>query len=301
MNDTPSTVYVIIPNYNTVSHLCRCLDSLRTQQGVRLEIFVVDNASSDGSAERVRSDYGEVHLLVSPYNGGFAYAVNMALRQILELGHDGPSYVLLLNPDTEVPPQALQRLLDFIQAHPEAGAVGPKLLLGNGQLDLACRRSFPSAEIAFYRLSGLSLLFPQSRRFGRYNLTYLDPDETADVDSLCGAFMLVPLPVVEQVGLLDESFFMYGEDLDWAYRIKQHGYKIYYFPQVEVLHWKRVASSKRPWASLRHFYQAMRLFYRKHYAPHSPRLVNLLIETGISLRQGLALAGNFFRRRHVSR
>lgn len=296
------TVHVVIPNYNTVSYLCRCLDSLRAQQtAAELEIYVVDNASSDGSAERVRQDYPKVHLQTSTHNGGFAYAANMALRPIREQLRQRPSdYVLLLNPDTELPPDTLQRMLDFMELHPKAGAAGPKLVMGTGQMDMACRRSFPTPKVALYRLSGLSFLFPRSRRFGRYNLTYLDPDETTEVDSLCGAFMLVRGEVLTQVGLLDEAFFMYGEDLDWAYRIKALGWQVWFYPQVEVRHWKRAASRKRPTASLRDWYQAMRIFHRKHYAAHYPKPVNLLIEAGITLREGLALAVNLLRKKEAA-
>jgi N-acetylglucosaminyl-diphospho-decaprenol L-rhamnosyltransferase len=298
-------VRIIIPNYNTADYLCRCLDSLRAQTGgLPLEIYVVDNASTDDSVARVQGGYPEVHLISSDRNGGFPYAVNLALRRILPDASTGPiaagsrvpCYVLLLNSDTELPPAALAEMVAFMGAHPEAGAAGPKLIMGDGQMDLASRRSFPTPEVAFYRLFGLARLFPRSRRFGRYNLTYLDPDETAEVDSVAGAFMLVRGQVAEQVGLLDETFFMYGEDLDWAYRIKALGWKIYYYPQVQVRHWKRAASRKRPEASQRAFYEAMRIFHRKYYAPRYPWLVNRLIELGITLREGLTLAVGALRR-----
>ena len=297
-------VYVIIPNYNAADYLVRCLDSLRAQRdGPPLEVYVVDNASADDSVERVRRGYPEVHLLTSERNGGFAWAVNRALRSILD-GRPEPSapyYVLLLNPDTELPPEALKTMLAFMEAHPEAGAAGPKLVLGDGQMDLACRRSFPTAGVAFCRLFGLSRLFPRSRIFGRYNLTYLDPDRISEVDALSGAFMLVRGQAVEEVGLLDEAFFLYGEDLDWAYRIKARGWKVYYVPLVEVRHWKRASSRTRARESLHDFYQAMRIFHRKHLASRYPRPVNFLIEVGISLREGLALLSLALARKGGSR
>jgi N-acetylglucosaminyl-diphospho-decaprenol L-rhamnosyltransferase len=291
-------VHIVIPSHSTAQLLCQCLDSLRAQEGgLTREIYVVDNASTDDSVERVRKGYPEVHLLASEYNGGFAYAVNLALRRILAERQDQahPYYVLLLNTDTELPPTALARMVDFMEEHPQAGAAGPRLVMGDGRLDRACRRSFPSPRVAFYRLSGLDRVFPRSRRFGQYNLTYLDERQTTEVDSVCGAFMLVRGQVVETVGLLDEAYFMYGEDLDWAYRIKEQGWKIYYHPQVEVRHWKRASSRQRPWASLRHFYQAMRIFHGKYYAPRYPWVVNQLIRLGISLHQGIATVGNLFR------
>ncbi len=292
-----SVIHIIIPNYNTVDYLVRCLDSLRAQRGAPpLQVHVADNASSDDSVARVRRDYPEVHLYTSDHNGGFAYGVNLALRPLLAQGLTDSDYVLLLNSDTELPPEALAGMVAFMEAHPEAGAAGPRLIMGDGQMDLACRRSFPSPAVAFYRLFGLARIFPRSRRFGRYNLTYLDPAETVEVDAVSGACMLVRGQVVGQVGLLDEAFFFYGEDLDWAYRIKALGWKIYYCPQVQVRHWKRAASRKQPRASRRAFYQAMRIFHRKHYAPHCSWLTNRLIELGITLREGLALAAGAFRR-----
>ena len=293
---------MIIPNYNTAEHLVRCLDSLRAQRGAPpLRVHVVDNASSDDSVERVRQGYPEVRLYTSAYNGGFAYGVNLALRPLLAGGLTDSDYVLLLNSDTELPPEALAGLVSFMESHPEAGAVGPKLVMGDGRMDLACRRSFPTPEVAFYRLCGLSYLFPRSPRFGRYNLTYLDPDQTAEVDALSGAFMLVRASAAARVGPLDEAFFFYGEDLDWAYRIKALGYKVYYYPGVQVRHWKRAASRKQPRQSLRHFYQAMRIFHRKHLAPRYPWAVNRLIELGISLREGLALLVQTFQRQEDRR
>ncbi len=297
MERMSTTVDVVIPNYNTADLLCRCLDSLQAQQGdLALTVYVVDNASDDDSVQRVRQGYPEVHLIVSPHNGGFAYAANLAFRRILEARREHPFLVLLLNPDTELPPTALERLGEFFQEHPEAGVVSPKLVLGDGRLDPACRRSFPTPEVAFYRLSGLAFLFPHSRRFGRYNLTYLDPDQTTPVEAVSGAFMLVRGEVLEQVGLLDEAFFMYGEDLDWCYRILQAGWAIYYHPAVSVRHWKRAASSKRPRASLRAFYEAMRIFHRKHFASRYPAPVNWLVELGIGLRERLALVAQGVRR-----
>jgi GT2 family glycosyltransferase len=293
------TVYVAIPSYNTADYLCRCLDSLRVQQGgPPLEVYVVDNASRDDTVERVRRGYPEVHLLVSERNGGFACAVNVALHavQASRAGRTDPYAVLLLNSDTELSPTTLAQMAAFMAAHPEAGAAGPQLLLADGQMDLAARRSFPTPEVAFYRLFGLAHLFPRSRRFGRYNLTYLDPEETAEVDAVSGAFMLVRGEVVEAVGPLDEDFFFYGEDLDWAFRIKALGWKIYYHPAVKVRHWKRASSRLRAQASLRDFYQAMRIFHRKHFAPHYPWWVSAVIELGISMREGLALLPYLFRR-----
>jgi GT2 family glycosyltransferase len=214
---------------------------------------------------------------------------------ILHHPPSSPDYVLLLNPDTVVPPGALDSLVGYLEAHPAVGAAGPKLLLGDGTLDLACRRSFPTPEIAFYRMVGLSRLFPRSPRFGRYNMTFLDPDVETAVDALVGACMLVRGSVVREVGPLDETYFMYGEDLDWAFRIKQYGWQIMYVPRVTVHHYKRAASSQRPFRSIHHFYDAMRVFHRKHYAATTPAPLNLLIEVGITLKEVWGLGSNFLR------
>jgi hypothetical protein len=186
---------------------------------------------------------------------------------------------------------------------PEAGAMGPKLVRGSGKLDLACRRSFPTPEVSFYRMLGSSKFFPKSRRFARYNLTFLDPDTLYEVDSVCGAFMLVRGEALAQVGYLDEKFFMYGEDLDWALRIKNQGWKVYYNPATTVLHLKGESSKQRSVGAILNFYQAMQIFYDKHYAKKTFFLLNWIIYLGIWGKAGLALAINYFRpkeRRRVS-
>jgi GT2 family glycosyltransferase len=203
--------------------------------------------------------------------------------------------VLLLNPDTVTPPGSLDALVAYMEAHPDVGCCGPKLLLADGTLDLACRRAFPTPEVSLYRMLGLAKLFPRSPRFARYNMTYLDEDVETEVDSVVGACMLVRAGVVREVGPLDETFFMYGEDIDWAYRIKQFGWRIMYVPRVTVHHYKRAASSQRPFASIRAFYDAMRVFYRKHYAATTPAPVNLLIEAGITLKEYQGLGSNLLR------
>jgi len=295
---------IIIVNYNTRELLGDCLNSiLASHASFTYQVCVVDNNSPDDSARMVREAFPQVHLIESQVNGGYAYANNVGLRAMgfdasRSSNADYPRYALLLNPDTILPPSALQEMLAFMDAHPEAGAAGPRLVLPNGQLDRACRRSFPTPEVALYRLTGLSLLFPRSRRFGRYNLGYLDPAETTEVDSVVGAFMMVRGQVVRQVGLLDENFFMYGEDLDWAYRIKQAGWKIYYNADVTVLHYKEAASkgdhtirSKTRYE----FYRAMYLFYHKHYAATTPFWLHGLVLLGLVLRGGLALLSEGFK------
>lgn len=299
---------IVIVNFNTRDLLADCLRSIRASEGeFRFRVCVVDNNSTDGSAEMVSASFPEVHLIASEINGGFAYANNLGMRAHrfrhvdaeagggVESSDALPRYVLLLNPDTVLPPNALRDMLAFVDARPEIGVAGPKLVRRDGSLDLACRRSFPSPLVSFYRFSGLSKLFPQSPRFGRYNLTYLAPDEVTEVDSVVGAFMLVRREAIRQAGLLDERFFMYGEDLDWAYRIKQAGWKVFYYPRVQVLHYKGESSKQRSTAATEEFYRAMKLFHAKHYRDQSFFLANWLIEGSISLLLGWAMLRNALR------
>lgn len=279
---------IVIVNYNTKNLLRDCLNSIYNSSGpFQFKVVVVDNASPDNSAQMVEAEFPQVSLVSSQINGGFAYANNLGLRQA-GFNADGspqphaPRYALLLNPDTVLPPTGLAEMITFMDAHPEAGAVGPKLVLPDGHLDLACRRAFPTPEVSFYRMVGLSKLFPHHRLFGRYNMTFADPDELIEVDSVVGAFMLVRREAIAQAGLLDETYFMYGEDLDWAYHIKADGWKIYYNPAVTVTHVKRAASRHSPKAQME-FYRAMDIFYRKFYAKSTPFWLHSLVITGINL------------------
>ena len=285
MDRTP-ILSVVIVNYNTRDLLQACLKSIEmSEDAPSLELFVVDNASSDGSPTMVSEQYRWVHLISCDDNRGYAYANNLALKRCRG------KYWLLLNPDTVLPPRALRDMVDFLDSHPEAGVAGPKLIRQNGSLDLACRRSFPSPEVSFYRMLGLSKLFPKSRRFGRYNMTYLDPDQPAEVDSVVGAFMMVRAAAAKQVGLLDEAFFMYGEDLDWAFRIKKAGWKVLYNPAVVVLHYKGASSRRSPKATTE-FYRAMDIFYKKHYAKSTNFAIGCLIVAAIRIKCAYALAIN---------
>ncbi|MEO0565307.1 MAG: glycosyltransferase family 2 protein, partial [Chloroflexota bacterium] len=282
---------IVILNWNTKDLLRRCIETVLASEGnFTFQVVVVDNASSDGSADMVRETFPEVTVIASETNGGYPYGNNLGLR---ELGFqdaggaaaEAPRYALLLNPDTEVPPHGLYEMVKYMDENPGIGVAGPKLMLPDGALDMACRRSFPTPEISFYRFSGLSKLFPSSPRFGRYNMTFKDPDEETEVDSVVGAYMQVRREAIAQVGLLDETFFMYGEDLDWAYRIKQAGWTVYYNPKVTVLHVKRAASRKSQRAQME-FYRAMLIFYRKHYRRNTPTALHMLILMGIIAKGG---------------
>jgi len=281
---------IVILNYNTRDHLRICLQSLLAEGStsvsggpIKAEVLVVDNASSDGSADMVAAEFPWVSLIRSADNGGFARGNNQAFRRA-----DGAA-LMLLNPDTLMPRAGIAALLGRLDAHPEAGIVGPKLLRPDGSMHLACRRSFPTPAIAFYRIAGLSRLLARSPRFGRYNLTFVDPDMPIEVDSVCGACLLVRRAVVERVGLLDERFFMYGEDLDWCLRTRDAGWTVRYEPSVVVQHQHGAASRKRALRTTFHFFRAMDLFYRKHYVDRYHPLVTGVVRTSIYAALGVAI------------
>lgn len=287
---------IVIVNWNTRDLLRKCLQTVTASEGdFKFHTIVVDNASNDGSPEMVQTEFPDVELIISPSNNGYSYANNLGLRALGfhgagKVDADAPRYALLLNPDTEVPPTGLAEMVSYMDAHPEVGMAGPKLImpLDNNQLDLACRRSFPTPEVAFYHYSGLAKMFPDSPRFARYNMTYVDPDTEIEVDSVVGAYMQVRREAIRAVGLLDETFFMYGEDLDWAFRIKNAGWKVMYHPQVIVKHIKRAASRRSPKAQFE-FYRAMLIFYRKHFQTTTPRWIHGLVLVALLMKGGRGL------------
>ncbi len=281
---------IIIVNWNTRDLLRDCLLSIYDSEGdFAFKTVVVDNCSQDTSCAMVAEEFPQVHLIKSEINGGYAYANNLGLRQFYA------RYYLLLNPDTVLPADALQGMLEFMDAHPDVGIAGPKLILADGSLDLACRRGFPTPANSFYKLFGLSRLFPNSRRFGQYNMTYLDPDQEAEVDSVVGAFMMIRGEVVEQIGGLDEAYFMYAEDLDWALRAKQAGWKAYYYPKVTVLHYKRQSSEQNSKKARYEFWRAMYIFYRKHYAEQTRLWLHYLVLGGLTLLGGRSVLREIVR------
>jgi GT2 family glycosyltransferase len=281
---------IIIVNYNVRDLLRDCLHSVYDSRGdLTFEVCVVDNGSHDGSADMVAEEFPQVRLIRAE-NKGYAVGNNLGLRQFgfkdeggVEAGSPAPRCVLLLNADTVLPPSALADMLNFIDDRPQVGVAGPRLVRADGSLDRACRRSFPTPEVAFYRIFGLSRLFPRSQRFGRYNLTYLPPDVTTEVDSVVGAFMLIRGEALREVGLLDERYFMYAEDLDLCYRIKQRGWKIVYNAAVTVLHYKGQSSRQRSGFANLQFYRTMRLFHDKHFRKQTFFLVNWLIYAAVGL------------------
>ena len=279
---------IIIVNYNVKEFLENALISIKKAiEGINAEIFVVDNASEDGSVEMIKQKFPDVNLIANSENLGFAKANNQALK--LAKG----KYILLINPDTIVQEDTFRVLLSFLESHPECGMVGCKVLNPDGTLQLACRRSFPTPWVAFTKMIGLSSLFPKSKIFAKYNLTYLDPDEVAEVDAVSGSFMMIRREVYEKVGGLDEDFFMYGEDIDWCYRIKKAGWKIYYVPFTQIIHFKGESTKRSNIDEIRVFYEAMKIFVRKHYKEFA--LLGVILRVGIFLRGLVALLGKFIK------
>lgn len=289
---------IIIVNYETYDLTKQTIKSVITQeQPFNYDIYLVDNGSTDGSIERLQEDFlkeskdGTIKFILNPENRGFAHANNLALKKTQA------EYVLLLNSDTVVLDNCLEASLNYMETHQDTGALGCKVVLPDNTLDKACRRSFPDFYVSFYRMTGLSRLFPKSKRFGRYNLTYLDEDEIYEVDCVVGAFMLVRQKTIQEVGLLDETFFMYGEDIDWCYRIKAANWKIIYFSDAKIIHYKGASYSKKQNKRLTYeFYRAMYIFYNKHYKAGYPWITTAATYLGIWGICKLKMFKNYIKR-----
>lgn len=275
---------VVIVNYNVKHFLEQVLHSVRkASEGLDVEVFVVDNNSVDGSVEVVEQKFPEVTLIANKENLGFSAANNQAIK--LSKGE----YVLLLNPDTIVEEDTFSKVIDFMDTHPDAGAMGVKMIDGKGKFLPESKRGLPTPQTAFYKVFGLSKLFPKSKIFGKYHLGYLDKDETHEIDVLSGAFMLLRKKVLDEIGLLDETFFMYGEDIDLSYRVTQAGYKNYYFPDTTIIHYKGESTKRRSANYVFVFYRAMIIFAKKHYSGKNAGLLSFLINCAIYLRAGMAI------------
>ncbi len=286
-------ISVVIVSYNVSSFLDQALTTLKDSAGgLEYEVFVVDNASSDDSIDMVKKKHPQVRLIENVDNVGFAKANNQALKQVTG------RYILLLNPDTVLSHDTLRVMIEFLDNRPGAGAAGCKIINPDGSLQLACRRGFPTPGVAFFKMVGLSNLFPRSKTFGAYNLTYLDPDTITEVDALSGSFMMLRKDVLDEVGFLDEDFFMYGEDLDLCYRIKQGGWKIYYVPSTEIIHFKGESSKTVPsMKSIHDFYDAMQIFVGKHYSVRSWNVFpRRLLNAGIYSRMAWVYGLNLIKR-----
>jgi hypothetical protein len=272
---------VIIVNYNVRQFLENALTSIKkAMEGIDGEIFVVDNASEDGSVEMVKARFPEARVIENTVNLGFAKANNIALK--CAQGR----FFLLINPDTIVQEDTLRVMVKFFEENPDVGLAGCKILNPDGTFQLPCRRNFPTPWVAFTKISGLAALFPKSKLFGRYNLTFLNPDETYEVDAVSGSFMMVRREVYEKVGGLDEAFFLYGEDLDWCYRISNAGYKVSYVHSTKIIHYKGESSRRSEIDEIKLFYQAMQQFVEKHFSRST--VVEAFLTLAIMMRAAIA-------------
>ncbi len=263
---------IIIVNYRTYDLTKQTIISvLDTVKNIDYEVFVVDNHSDDGSLEKLVRDFekhSSIKFIENSHNDGFAVANNLAFKK------SAGDYVLLLNSDVIVDEETINESLKFIKDNPKIGIVGCKVVLPDGTLDKACRRSFPTFEVSFYRLSGLSKLFPNSKRFNRYNLSYLDENGTYPVDCVVGAFMLINSEIMKKCGGLDESYFMYGEDIDLCYKVKQLGYQVYYYGKYTITHYKGASGKNK--RLLYEFHKSMEIFYDKHYKKDDSFIINII-------------------------
>ncbi len=275
---------IIIVNYNVKHFLEQCLYSVYKALGnISAEVFVVDNNSVDGSLGLVKEKFPQVKIIANKVNKGFSAANNQAILQ------SSGKYILLLNPDTVVQENTFIKTLDFMETHPDAGGLGIKMLDGKGNFLPESKRGLPKPSVAFYKIFGLAKLFPQSKKFGQYHLTYLDKNSNHQVDVLSGAFMLMRKDCLDKVGLLDETFFMYGEDIDLSYRITKAGFKNYYFSESSIIHYKGESTKKSSVNYVIIFYKAMAIFARKHFTQSNARFFNFLIYLAIALRAGGAI------------
>jgi len=280
---------VIIVNYNVSAFLQQALASaVKAMRGIEGEIIVVDNHSVDNSVSMVKSRFSQVRLIENTENVGFAKANNQAIRV------SSGEYVLLLNPDTLVEEDTFEKCVGFMDRTPDCGGLGVKMVDGQGRFLPESKRGIPYPSSSFYKLFGLSKLFPKSKKFGAYHATYIGEDETHEVEVLSGAFMMMRRSVLDQVGLLDEDYFMYGEDIDLSYRILKGGYKNYYFPQTRIIHYKGESTKKGSLNYVYVFYKAMQIFARKHFSANNAKIFNIAVDAAIWFRASLAAIKRIF-------
>ncbi len=251
---------IIIVNYNVISVLENCLRSVQIAlQNIDNEVFVVDNNSADNSCNVLRNDFPWVKLIENSENVGFAKANNQAIQQ------SSGEYILLLNPDTIVEPDSFSKMLDFADNHPKLGGLGIKMVDANGKFLPESKRGVPTPFVAFCKLFGISKLFPKSDFFNHYYLGAMPNDEINEIEILAGACMLLRKSVVDEIGWLDEKYFLYGEDIDISYRILLHGYSNYYLPTTQITHLKGASTKKSKKESIKTFYNAMEIFVDTHF------------------------------------
>jgi GT2 family glycosyltransferase len=291
MSKTNLDLSVIIVNYNVVYFLEQCLNSvIAASKNLKVEIFVVDNNSVDGSVELVKEKFPDVKLIANKENTGFSKANNQAIQM------SSGRYILLLNPDTVVEEDTFEKTIKFMDENPDSGGLGVRMIDGKGKFLPESKRGFPSPWVAFCKIFGLSKIFPKSKTFGQYHLGYLSEFEINEIDVLSGAFMLMRKETLDKVGHLDETFFMYGEDIDLSYRIKLGGFKNYYFPDTKIIHYKGESTRKSSVNYVFVFYKAMVIFAKKHLSENNAKLFSFAINLAIYFRASVAILNRFIQK-----
>ncbi|TSC85976.1 MAG: Glycosyl transferase family 2 [Microgenomates group bacterium Gr01-1014_7] len=275
LDDNPDLSIVIL-NYNVRDLLLKCLESVFKTKS-NWQVIVVDNASSDGSAEAVREKYPEIELIENKKNLGFSAGNNVGVKKAKA------PVVLFLNPDTEIVNNAIEKTLEFLLGNPEIGAVTSKVELPNGKLDYSCHRGFPTPWNAFAYFTGLSKLFPYFSLFAGYTATYLDMKTAHEIDCLTGAFLMVRKIAGEQIGWWDEDYFFNGEDIEFCFSLKEKSWKIYFYPDVKIIHYKGSSAKKERSKTVSLGISAMRIFYMKHYYKKYPPVFRDLVLAGIKM------------------
>jgi GT2 family glycosyltransferase len=281
---------VIIVSFNVSDFLKQCLLSVRkASENIDCEIFVVDNNSKDDSCNIVAREFPEVILIKNNTNSGYSVANNQAIK--LSKGR----YVLLLNPDTIVEDKTFEKCISFMDNNVSAGALGVRMVNGEGTFLPESKRAFPTLKTAFFKSFGFSFLFPDSKLFNRYYFTHIDSYQTGPVDVISGAFMFLRKEALNNSGLLDEDFFMYGEDIDLSYRLLHAGYTNYYFADTQIVHFKGRSSRSDRYTDILHFYEAMRIYINKRTSEGNFRRWRLFLIPAIYFRESLAIINRFFR------
>ncbi len=278
-------VSVLIVSYNVKEYVAHAIDSLMQSSIDNLEIIVVDNHSFDGTVDHIKKSYPNVNVIPNKENVGFGKAVNQAANVA------NGDYFLILNPDTVVQENTIDILLKYLEQNDKVGMVGPKILNSDGTLQAACKRSFPTLKVAVPKLLGLDKLFPKSKWAGKYNLSYLDPDQVSPVDAISGSCMFIRKELFQELNGFDEHFFMFGEDLDICFRIWQSGNEVHYVPKTQIVHYQGESVKSAPFDSINAFYNAMILFADKHFSTSQGFLTKWAIRFGISIRKFMTVIG----------
>jgi GT2 family glycosyltransferase len=281
---------VIIVSFNVKDYLYHCLNSVKSAADkIDCEIFVVDNNSEDGSSEMVRNEFPDVRLILNKDNYGFSVANNQAIKQ------SAGRFVLLLNPDTLVEKGTFTACMDFMDKHTDGGALGVRMINGEGRFLPESKRAFPTPLTAFFKIFGFSCLFPKSPLLNKYYLPQIMSLQTSLTEVIAGAFMFIRREALIKSGLLDEDFFMYGEDIDLSYRLIQSGYKNYYFSEIQIVHYKGKSTSRNSYMDILQFYKAKRIYSRKRAIEGKYKNIILIILPAVYFREALALLNRYLK------